>query len=456
MDTTLSAEYRRLRPEAAEKKVTIRSSLFAVTYLLGSERVGLTRVASVLHSGGFLTLRRAGTSTLAAPLELAWREVESHGQLYFALALSRQAYEVRNSFAQYVLPYLQQERWKFLPYHVRLDLLDYAHALGEVPDHIRQGYVDALQDLLPELHPWLAQTAIEALRGLGALQEEEEQHVESVRLQVCEILSLKSADAPGAAWGFYNAQFDHPFSSAYIQVLEELPAQERLLLLRLACEGAEADTFFLSSLINELARLGDRLAIPYIMRWTQLPGQQSTLPQQAIETFVAAFVALGALENDLPAESFRFRGEPREDALLACGVLYYWLQRRDASSVLEENQAALALEVLQSSPAVAVGVLCTISKSLSNYEGRHVELVRAFPNQALEISRAALQDSSIQPGYFDGAFFTDHAQMMNFAINVIGRYGSVGDLAGLRLLMDDSQSAITALHAIKSIEERRE
>ena len=423
--------------------------------MFGSGNVGLTRIASDLHSG-FLNLRRTSTSSLAASLELAWRDVESPGQLYFTLALSRQAYEVRNTFAQYVLPYLQQERWKFLTYHVHLDLLDYAHALREVPDHIRQGYVDALQDLLPDLHPWLTQTAIEALSGLGALQEEEDQHVETVRLQVCEILSSESQEAPGAAWGFYNAQFDHPFSSAYIQVLEELPAQEQLSLLRLACEGAEGDDFFLSSLIDELARQGDRLAIPYIMRWTQLPSQQSKLPQQAIETFVAAFVALGALENDLPAETLRFGGEPREDALLACGVLYHWLQRRDASSVLEENQAASALEVLQSSPDVTVGVLYTISRSISVCGGRSVELVRAFPDQALEICRAALQSPNIQPGYFDGAFFTNHAETLNFAINVIGRYGSVGDLARLRLLIDDSQSALTALSAIKSIEERRE
>ena len=455
MDATLAAEFRRLHPEAAEKQINIRSGLFAVTYVFGSGNVGLTRIASDLHSG-FLNLRRTSTSSLAASLELAWRDVESPGQLYFTLALSRQAYEVRNTFAQYVLPYLQQERWKFLTYHVHLDLLDYAHALREVPDHIRQGYVDALQDLLPDLHPWLTQTAIEALSGLGALQEEEDQHVETVRLQVCEILSSESQEAPGAAWGFYNAQFDHPFSSAYIQVLEELPAQEQLSLLRLACEGAEGDDFFLSSLIDELARQGDRLAIPYIMRWTKLPSQQSKLPQQAIETFVAAFVALGALENDLPAETLRFGGEPREDALLACGVLYHWLQRRDASSVLEENQAASALEVLQSSPDVTVGVLHTISRSISVCGGRSVELVRAFPDQALEICRAALQSPNIQPGYFDGAFFTNHAETLNFAINVIGRYGSVGDLARLRLLIDDSQSALTALSAIKSIEERRE
>lgn len=454
MDATLVAEFRRLHPEAAEKKVNIRSGLFAVTYVFGSERVGLTRLTSALHSGS-LTLRRAGTSALAAALELAWREVESPGQLYFVLVLSRLTYEIRSSFAQYVLPYFQHERWKFLPYHVRLDLLDYAHALREVPDHIRQGYIDVLQDLLPDLHPWLAQTAIEALSGLGALKEEEDQHVESIRLQVCGILSSESAEAPGAAWEVYNAQFDHPLCSAYIQVLEELPAQERLSLLRLACEGAEGEAFFLSSLIDELARLGDRLAIPYIMRWTQLPAQQSKLPQQAIETFVAAFVALGILEYDLPAETLRFEGEPHEDVLLACGVLYHWLQRRDASSVLEEKQAALALDVLQSNPAVAVGVLYTISKSISDFGGRSVELVCAFPNQALEICRATLQSPSAQPGYFDGAFFTDHTGILNFAINIIGRYGSVGDLARLRLLIDDSQSALTALRAIKSIEERR-
>lgn len=455
MDATLIEEFQRLYPEAAEKQVNIRSGLFAITYMFGSENIGLTRLASVLH-GGSLALRKTNTSVLAATLELVWREVESPGQLYFVLALSRLAYEIRSSFAQYVLPYLQQERWKFLPYHVRLDVLDYAHALRDVPDPIRQGYIDALQNLLPDLHPWLAQTAIEALNGLGALQEEEDQHVENVRLEVSGILSLESAEAPGAAWGIYNAQFDHPFCNAYIQVLDELPAQERLSFLRLACEGAEGEAFFLSSLIDELARLGDRFSIAHIMRWTQLPAQHSKLPQKAIETFVAAFVALGTLKHDLPAETLRFGGEPHENALLACGVLYHWLQRRDASSVLEEKQVALALDVLQSNPAVAVGVLYTISRSISDFGGRSVELVRAFPDQALEVCRRALESPSNQPDYFDGAFFTDHTGILNFAINVVGMHGSVADLARLRLLIDDPQSATTALRAVKSIEERRE
>ncbi|KQW35121.1 MULTISPECIES: NERD domain-containing protein [Pseudomonas] len=455
MDATLATEFRRLHPDAVEKQVSIRSGLFAITYLFGSERVGLTHIVSLLH-GGFLNSRRTSTSTLAASLELAWCDVESPGQLYLALTLSRLAYEIRGSFARHVLPYLQPERWKFLAHHVRLDLLDYAHALREVPDYIRQGYVHALQDLLPDLHPLLAQTAIEALSGLGALQEEEDQHVESVRLQIHETLSLESAEASGLAWAIYNAQFDHPFCNAYIEVLEELPPQKRLLLLRLACEGAENDAFFLSSLIDELARLGDRLAIPYIIRWTYLPAQQSMLPQQAIETFIAAFVALGTLEYDLPAEIVRFGGQPNEDALLACGVLYHWLRRRDTSSVLQESQASLAFDVLLSSPAVAVGALHTISKSISSFRGRSVELVRAFPVQALEISRAALLSPNIQSGYFDGAFFTNHAETLKFAINIIGKYGSVCDLARLRLLVDNSQTALAALSAIKSIEERRQ
>lgn len=454
MDATLTEEFRRLRPEALEKQVNIRDGLFAITYLFGSERVGLTHVASVLHSG-FLSSRRDSSSALPASLELAWRSVESPGQLYFTLALSRLAYEIRSSFADYVLPYLHPERWRFLVYHVRLDLLDYAHSLHDVPDHIRQGYVDALEVLMPDLHPLFAQTAIEALGGLGALQKEEGQHLESVRLQVREILSSGYSEAPGAAWRFYNAQFDHPFSSVYIEALEELELQQRLSLLRLACEGAESKAFFLSSLIDELVRLDDRLAVPYIMRWTRLPAEQSMLPQQAIETFVAAFVALGALENDLPAECLRFGEEPRGAALLACGVLYYWLRRKDASSVLQERQASLALEVLRSNPAVAVGVLYTISRSISTFGGRSVELVRAFPIQTLEVCRLALQNPGIQPGYFDGAFFTGHSETLNFAIDVIGRYGSVGDLAGLRLFVDDSKSALTALSAIKSIEERR-
>ena len=455
MDATLAEEFRRLRPEAVEKRVRIHSGLFAVAFMFGQGKIGLTRLVSILHSGT-LSLRRARSSALPVALELLWQEASSSGTLYFALALSRVEYNIRSSFAHYALPFLQRERWRFLPYHVQLDLLDFAHALHEVPDHIRDGLADALQELLPDLHPSMTQTALEALSGLGVLQEDEDQHVTQVRQQIRDLLnSATSEHAPGIAWGIYYSQFDHPFSSAYVQAIEELLTQERLSILRLACAGADGGPFFISSIFDELARAGDLLAAPAILRWTQLPAQQTSMPQLSIEVFIKAFVALGRLAIDLPAEVCRYGRGAREDGLVACGLLYYWIQRRDPDSVLGEAQAASALdELLRPDRAVAVGILYEISESMFDSKEHSTALVHAFPEQVLAICRAALERPDLQTGYFDRQPFMDQAAISNFAIDVVGLYGSVSDLTQLRLLIDNPKVASKALEAVKVIEGR--
>jgi len=455
MDATLAEEFRRLHPEAVEKRVRIRSSLFAVAYLFGQAKIGFTRPVSILHSGS-LSLRSGRSAALPAALEMLWQKATSPGSLYLALALSRVVYEVRSNFAPYALPFLQRERWKFLPYHVQLDLLDFANALSEVPDHVRDGLIDALQALLPDLHPLMTQTAFEALGGLGALRDEEDQHVSQVRQEIQHLLkSPTSEHAAATAWGLYSAQFDHPFSSAYVQGIEELPSEERLCLLRLACAGGSGDQFFLSTVFEELSKAGDLLAAQVILRWAGLPPKDSSMPQRSIETFITAFVALGRLGCDLPTEVCRFGREAPEDALIACGLLHYWIQRREPASVLGEAQAVAALDVLlRPDLGVAAGVLYEIAHSMLDSKGGSTALVRAFPDQVLAICRAALEHPDRQKGYFDRQFHMDQSAILNFAISVVGRYGSASDLGRLRLLVDDPTVADKALDAVKAIEGR--
>ncbi|MEN1436821.1 hypothetical protein AAIH36_35015, partial [Pseudomonas aeruginosa] len=104
---------------------------------------------------------------------------------------------------------------------------------------LREKLSKALESLLPTLDPVLAGTAVEALSGLGAMDDEISEHEAHVRLQVAEVLSSPGAEgAAEIAWEIYSGQFDHPFDSAYINVVDDLPNEQRLTLMRLACMGA--------------------------------------------------------------------------------------------------------------------------------------------------------------------------------------------------------------------------
>jgi hypothetical protein len=191
------------------------------------------------------------------------------------------------------------------------------------------------------------------------------------------------------------------------------------------------------------------------MRFAELPAEDATMPQHAIDTFIAAFIALGRLKADLPEAVCRFGRGDQKDAILACGLLYYWLRRRDQKSVLEHPRASAALKLLlQRRQTAAAGALYAISRSIFAPEGRSTALVEAFPDEALAICREALNNPDLQAGYFDRASSSERPQILDFAVAVVGRHGSAADLPHIRKWRDHPQLARSAAKAVQLIEAR--
>lgn len=458
VDRRLRTEFTRLRPDAIEKGIKqLRTGLFAVCFVFGGREIGIAQVMSNLSGGGLSRRSRARRQTTL--MQQIWDEANSPGKLYFALALSHHGTsldpEALEAAIACVLPFLEPEQWNVSPYHLQLELMNFVHFLPRGESQQRDRLSSALEVLLPELHPFLQGIAAEALAALGAMDAEMTQHREQVEREVSEILRDPTAEESAVtAWGVFNAQFDHPFDTVYIEVLQNLPNEQRLVLLRLACKGApEQHGFFLSSVIKELADASDSLAIPVILRWTSLPDSRSPMPQQSIEVFIAALTALGKLGYELPEESFLFGRGSSEDVMLACGLLYYWLERREVGLGMDDIQAAVALDVLSAHPARSAGILCEISRSIwDGAERRGVQLIRAFPERMVAIARAALQHQDQIEGYFPERHLSDTAS--RFTVSLIGTYGSSTDLSLLRNFVDHADLADGAREALMSIEAR--
>ncbi len=458
LDQTLDGERARLRGEAIEKGLKqLRTGLFAAAYVFGQGDLGVSLVMSVLHSGG--AERFSQHSELQASLRYIWLNMATPGQIYFALALSREAYrldrDILNLAVDQLLPLFEIERWKYLPYHVQLDLMNFVHFLPRDNIALREKLPKVLESLLPALEPVLAGTAFEALSGLGAMDDEISEHEAHVRTQVSELLSFPSAEgAAEIAWEIYSSQFDHPFDSAYINVVDDLSKEQRLALMRLACMGASEYSFFVGSLMDKLAGEGDALAVPAILRWARLPDPTTPVRQNAVEIYISALMALGKLQSDLPVESCPMGLGPREDAMSACGRIYYWLQRRTGEAVGAELSVVAALEALSVDPSRAIGVLCEISHSIIGRDPRGTLLVAAFPTRMVTLARAALQREGPMEGYFSGPHFFGRSDAERFAISMIGSYGGPEDLPLLRTFVDQVDLSGSARKAIAAVETR--
>ncbi|MDR7270102.1 hypothetical protein J2X20_002760 [Pelomonas saccharophila] len=458
LDQRLREEFARLRNEAVQKEMKLlRTSLFAASYVFGQRELGISLVMSALHSGSFASF--SDSTERREALKQVWRDVATSGQFYLALALShvvlRYQQDVLELAIERTLPLLELERWKSLPYHLQLDLMNFVHFLPREDTPAPEKLAQALEALLPELHPLLQGIAIEALSGLGAMDSELQAHEAQVRQEISRLLDNPDIEnSAEVAWGIYNGQFDHPFDTAYINAIEDLSDAQHRALMRLACAGANENSFFLGSLIEKLARDPDPLAAPPITRWARLPDPSSSMRQNAIEVFITALTALGHLQTDLPADICPMGIGVREDTMSACGLLYYWMGRHAEATAIAEPMVKVAFDTLAANPSLAVGVLSDISRSMMNTNRRGVLIVNTFPERSVLLARAALQSGSSMQGYFPGPAFFGEDDAERFAISIIEAHGTADDLELLRTFADHAGLSGVARKALAAIESR--
>jgi hypothetical protein len=460
MDKRLAEEHRRLLDEARKRKVSLRSNLYAVSYSgVGAREIGLAQICSPIHSG----LLYDGPK-IAASADLHGRlhcETLSPGQVGLLVDLDKYSDRDAPSLGT-VLPPILNRLWPKAAHHLRLELMHAAGmSAGKLSESERRALIEAIEALLPVNGGFDSVGMIDALKYLGALDDDGSEQVAGIKAQIEAVLTDPcDPSARDAAAGLWNAQFDHPHDGAYCEAWNDLASGDRKTLLLMAAQSVERDSMFTPSLIAEVASYADPSDGPTLARWTTLPPKKEAIVGDAIHSFEMAYAALARLHCPLP-DHLAEAVAPADRALLACGVIFYWLNRDDLSKVERRRNCAGPLAILlQHETGVAATVVGEFfrsdfmfsesAKRLPGPEPVVTSLGWDFPDEIAVIYRAALEQPTSQTGYFE---FFRVGDTIEKALANLGHFGSVSDIPLLRTWSIHPNHGHSAVRTIKMIEE---
>ena len=455
LDRKIAEEEARLRGQPRERNVALRSGLFATAYVFRSDAAtGITHIFTQIHGGFFRTTSDAVTRTIQQMLD---SDSLSPGQVYLLLMLSR-----GSDVAASLIVQALEKHWLSAPYHLRLDLMDAARMCHPAKESERAKLIQSVESLPEPGHIFISTAIVEALQGLGALEDSEREHIAVVREEVRKCFTAPDdADSCAMAYGLYSAQFDHPYFGAYVEVINNLPENERKTLLKMAANGAGDTASFVAPLLIDLLSFGDAGVGDSIARWTALPPPDCLMPQNGIAVFVIAHIALAHLGLPLPAR----RGETDSyaaDALAACGAVLYWCNRIHLHETTRRRACDSSLRTLvKHERNAAIDAIRNCERALFDrvtpLPGSALakrSIVSDFPDEVAEICRHALSAPASQIGYFPHPTEYDRQQSLTFAINVLAEHGNSTDLELLRGYANDSALGTTAISSVKALEER--
>jgi hypothetical protein len=445
MDDRLAEEHRRLLDQAREKKLGLRTGLYAVCYAgVGMREIGLSCICSPISSGHLYNGPKvAANANLRGRLQSG---ALSPGQIGLLIELDKYSSRDAPSIGT-ILPGILVRIWPRAAHHLRLGLMHAAmmsaHALN---DDERRALIAAIEATC------MTNGGFDAW---GMIDQEEQ--VATVSAEMKEVLADRdNPDSWRRAAGLWTAQFDHPYDGAYCEGWNGLSDDDRKALQIMAAKSVDRDSMFTPSLIAEIASHSDPTVGPIIERWTGLPPKKDAFSQDSIRTFEMAYVALARLRCPLPDRSAE-AVSAADHALLACGRILYWLNRDD----LPFSNCATQLAILsrhETGVAAAVAgeffrsdhMFAESAQRLPGSEPVVTSFGQFFPDEVAAIYRAALEKPTLQSGYFE--FFRIEDLMEKALVNV-GRFGSASDIPLLRVWSVYPDLGRFAIQAIREIEE---
>jgi len=176
----------------------------------------------------------------------------------------------------------------------------------------------------------------------------------------------------------------------------------------------------------------------------------------AVGSFEIAHAALARLRCPLPDHSAAAIS-PADKALLACGEIFYWLNRNDLSLAERRDNCTDPLAILSRHEsrvaAVVVGeffrsdlMISESAKRLPGSEPIITSFDREFPDEVAAIYRAALEQPTRQTGYFE---FFRVEDVIEKALANLGRFGTASDIPLLRTWSVHPDHGHLAVRAIK-------
>ncbi|PZR39732.1 MAG: hypothetical protein DI538_06155 [Azospira oryzae] len=454
-NTILEKEFKRLLPQAQAKKIEIRSNLFAAVFCPTMSRgCGFSCAITALRSG-FVSFRIRNEYVPGIIKEMLPVIDWSNGSLFVALALGR--------FNEGVLPLFPMilenltTKWKYLPYHLRLELLDAMSTFTETNTE-RLQLINAINSLPQSRNIIESSSIFEALQALGGLEADESSHKEVVRNQLKEILTdEESTDKQRAAYGLFSAQFDHPFSSAYLNVIDCLSQADKKKFLVMSIQGT-SDNFFMTINFLMLAKLGDPSIACYLEKArTKPPMEKSSLPQDDLLVYLLAHIIQAQCDFDIDSRVGTYT-LPKENAVCAVAEINYRINRKDITLVTKKNQCESLWAYLQEVvPQFAVGLLYQAMVSLRsrdldlNLPVPVVKMQDIFPDRLAEFARKAILHSQIQQAFYDWDKTSD---ITRHAITLLQSFGNELDIPLLKSAAGDTVFGTHAIAAIRRIQER--
>lgn len=449
MDEKIAEANRDLYEEAIAKKVPLRHETFSQAYVF-NRKIALSQLVSFVHSGG-LSFRHSPGGKFSEALKKSWKEASTHSEFYVILGITKFTKQASWA-APCVLNLLKH--LKSLPYHLQLDTIDFCVHLNNVDDSVKAKMILALEDSIDKLGIFMNSLILDALKGLGGLDAEEENYRAVVLKELESVFSESGTQSETRAWNIFSRQFGHPYDSIYWEEINNLARDQKQEFLFKSLKGASTEyVLFVSTLISQLAKFGDPAVSEAIEPWLTLPAKRSVMPQDAVEVFFAAHEAMGILGLPLPTNTTS--PVDIDEAMQACGELTYWACKLNNSELESSPQTLNArTKLLTYSATASAGALWSSTSRMLSTDGARVNVATRYPKTALAICRDALTNHESQKTYHEHGLMNDRASIASFSIQVIGQFGDADDLQRLRSLCDEEELGHEALNAIQKIEDR--
>lgn len=443
MDAALDLEWRRLLDAARARKIDLRSESFALAYFQFGRSLGFSALRHTRsHASDGRPCRKVAVSDLAT---------FTSGQLHFVLE-SRYALladEDVETFAEFLTEAFGH-RYRFEPYHVRLSLLTAAGFVRNVSPAAKSRLITAIESLETNQNWALNSSIIDALKLLGALDDEAEAQRDAIEEEIRQALvDPETDDRCSQALSVCVAMFDHPFDYIYDEQITALDEAQGHTLLRRAVSAPETRrSMSLTWIIEKVVDLAEPSDGLRLQRFSALPDHQNLFPQEELGAFILVTRFLGRHRLPLP----EVKADTPQAACLSTlrTIIYAWESG-------DQKLAQTGWSLLgQAEVGVAVRALSDVQRALS--DRRTLEDSKTYPritlsdryaNECLALSRAFLDLGLVgilqedRVGWGSGA---------GYALECVAKLGNRSDVARVRPLTHGGPFAQVALEALKILD----
>jgi hypothetical protein len=460
IDTRRNEFYTLLLSEAKDKKINLRNELFSAVYTALGYMTDMTGIAYLLNffSSGFYTFNSKTTISDAQIKEMIYPKI-TFGQLYFLLKLYRSSDNFRILYP--VVRSALKTTWKSLPYHLKIEVL-FIVPFCTANEEQRLEMIEILNKIHSETENiWLSTAVFDALGDLDALEEDAQAHKENVSRQISGLLAEpEKEESWSEAYYIYNAQFDHPYNTAYYETLQELTELSKKTFFKMAVRHKADHMFFGSGLIFACEKVLREECCQFLNHYLVDPFNSTETQFDTIQTSLAALVVLARYNWEIPSLDFLYKDDQIiKNHLALATILVYWINRTDLTEQeIRKKCISILRQLLNSEPLFFVHVFKQVESSFLQvqfpirfYDKTHVKSMKDFFSGEL---LAACRTALVLPVPNMSFRFERAEDVQRYAVDNIGIYGGACDISELHKAAGHSIFGKNAVAALKMIKER--